>query len=64
MDSFASPNNILEFSFKNKGLSIPAKPAAILLFNMNTVFALSTSITGIPYIGLPHFPEHQGLQRR
>ena len=48
MDSFASPKSILEFSFRKRGLSIPAKPEAIDLFKINTVFALSTSMTGIP----------------
>ncbi len=45
---FASPNSIIVFGRKNSSLSTPEYPDAIDRFTNNTVFAFSTSRTGIP----------------
>lgn len=47
-DCLASPNSILVFSPKNRGLSTPENPDAIDRFSTNTVLAWSTLMIGMP----------------
>ena len=45
---FASANSIIVLSLKNSSFSIPAYPDPIPRFENSTVFAFSTSSTGMP----------------